>query len=204
MALEPDNFQAVSTTATPTQAIGSTPEPGADVIIDMENPPRAAGGSEKKSALEAVESLPTEDGEYLSDSETIPDPPCTTTVLQQFSVVDQRNRLRRHTKYRDPWIEQDEEHIKVLNRLRRWKLAQDGGVWGKAKARFSRNPTQARRPSDDQLEKLVLHYFPTPGEFTVRIVDFYANCSKKYEVSLVTCLENCRFIIGIIPIPKMC
>jgi len=123
----------------------------------------------------------------IPDRSAIPEPICTTKVLQNFHKVSERNVLIAPTKLIDPWAEEDRRQAKSLRRLRRWKEAQDGGLWGKIK-----DASRSERPSDAELMRLVFHHFPSPGDFPVRIVDFYDGRTVRHDVPLSTCLEHCR------------
>ncbi|SPO06039.1 uncharacterized protein DNG_08728 [Cephalotrichum gorgonifer] len=180
--------------------MAANPEHDSDIIIDMEpaqNPASDPTSPEGKGVVVAVGEKSVEayhEIAYVPEPEDLPEPPCTTNVLQNFGVVNERNRLRRVSKYLDPWAEEDDEQAQTLQKLRRWRDVRNTGIWGRVKAAVgmgkATGETGSSRPGDEELEKLVLHHFPAPGEFPVRIVDFGPDGSKKYEVSLKTCLDE--------------
>ncbi|KEZ45401.1 hypothetical protein SAPIO_CDS1691 [Scedosporium apiospermum] len=139
-----------------------------------------AQDSEKKVPLPSEEELSAS-----IDPATIPEPLCTSKVLQRFKVVRQRNRLIAATKLRDPGAEDHRRHTETLKRLRKWKAVEDGGLWAKARAVVNVKERGApKRPGDEELMGLVLHHFPTPGDVTVRVVDFYGDHSRRYDVPM--------------------
>jgi hypothetical protein len=103
------------------------------------------------------------------------EPPCTTTTLQNFSRIRQRNQQRKGIKDDDPWIEEDREVAPLLRKMRAWRDSTNGGL----SSLFSSN--RQSRPPDDELEKLALHYFPTRGDLRVRVIDFGNGWAKMHE-----------------------
>jgi hypothetical protein len=113
------------------------------------------------------------------------EPPCTTTTLQNFSRVRERNKKRSVIKNNDPGFKEDQEVAPLLKQLRDWKNSQDTGPfsWFTSK----RYP----RPSDDSLERLALHYFPLRGDLRVRVIDFKNGKSQQHEARTLGELADC-------------
>jgi hypothetical protein len=114
------------------------------------------------------------------------EPPCTTTTLQNFSRVRQRNKQRKGTKDDDPWIEEDQKVAPLLQKLRAWRDSKNREI---SRLFTSRRQT---RPRDDELEKLALHYFPARGDLRVRIIDFGNGWAKMHEARTLGEVVNCE------------
>jgi hypothetical protein len=147
-----------------------------------------AQDSEKKVPLPSEEELSAS-----IDPAIIPEPICTSKVLQRFKVVRKRNQLIATTKLRDPGAEDHRRHTETLKRLRKWKAVEDGGLWAKARAAVNVKERGApKRPSGEELRGLVLHHFPTPGDVSVRVVDFYGDHSRRYDVPMRALISECE------------
>lgn len=112
------------------------------------------------------------------------EPSCTTSVLQQFSLVRERNAKRAPVRDKDPWKDSYARLNPSLQKLKDWKGANHDGLWNSLKA--SRIP----KPTDDELEKLALHYFPPRGTLKVRIVDFGNGFSRIHHATTLADVES--------------
>jgi hypothetical protein len=130
----------------------------------------------------------TEDVEAVD----IPELLCTTRVLQNFKSVKLRNQLIAATRHVDAGAEEQLRQAETLERLRKWKAVHDGGLWGKLVSKVQPSLRHASRPSDEELECLVRHHFPTPGDIMVRVVDFYSDSSQRFDVTLRQCIDKCK------------
>ncbi|KAF2431559.1 hypothetical protein EJ08DRAFT_586952 [Tothia fuscella] len=97
----------------------------------------------------------------------------------------ERNKRREPYKDRDPYTGEEDGINSILERLRKWEVACQAGL-------FSRLTSGQRhkKPSDAELERLALHYFPARGDLRVRIVDYGNGFARTHEATTLGQLEQ--------------
>jgi hypothetical protein len=130
------------------------------------------------------------------DQTPFDEPPCTTTVIQNFKIVRERNDRRKHTKHHDPWADNRIEHEKTLAELRRWSRSLAPGFLNHVKTKYRNEPGRRKlRPSKERLVKLALHYFPLRGDIRIRIIDFGHGFSECHEANSLKEVEGCEWLV---------